>query len=60
MRTEYKPAAFKSTHHESIAFYPIVKFHFSGCKDNFWLNDPQPTRGKALKIAENYIKNMNS
>jgi len=58
MRTEYKSGAFKSTYNGNVLFYPIVKFQFYGCSDNFWLNNPQPTRVKALQVADIYIKNI--
>jgi hypothetical protein len=52
---EYYPKTAK----EKDKFYPVV--FFCGAKiggQTFYINEPQKTRGKALTISTNYIKNL--
>lgn len=39
-------------------FYPVVEFMGSKIHDEFYINEPQPTRAKAFNIAVRYIKNI--
>ncbi len=55
----YKPRTKKSTHKDNIQFYPVVEMFSKTVNDYFYLNNPQPTRSKALTIAKKYIKNLN-
>lgn len=58
---EYKPATSTSRdkrHSAKKQYFPVVKFYSNTVSDNYWLNDPQETRGKAKTIATNYIKNL--
>jgi hypothetical protein len=59
--TTYKPAALRSLDNRQNAakqFFPVVRFYSKTVSDCYWINDPQPTRGKALTIAKNTIANL--
>jgi len=56
MKTTYKAKAAK----ENNKYYPVVWFLSNGISDNYFINDPQETRSKALTIAKNTIKNLSN
>lgn len=39
-------------------YFPVVRFYSRTVSDEYWLNEPQDSRSKALTIARNYIKNL--
>jgi len=50
---------YPKTAKEGGKFYPVVLF--TGAKiggQSFYLNEPQGTRGKALTVAKQYIRNL--
>ncbi len=55
----YKPKTEKSVYKDNVQFYPVIEIISNCVNDNFYLNNPQPTRSKALTVAKNYIKNLN-
>lgn len=58
MNVIYKAAAAQKTYKSNRQFYQVVKFWSKTVSDNYYLNEPQKTRGKALAIARNYISNL--
>jgi hypothetical protein len=57
--TNYKAKASKSQYKGQTNFYPIVEFYTKATgTENFYLNEPQPTRSKAVTIAKRYINNI--
>lgn len=56
-----KATAERSTYKGQTQFYPVVKFYTSVTGwDSFYLNNPQPTRSKALTVARQYIRNQDN
>jgi len=55
----YKAKAETQTYKGVKRIYPIVEFYtpVTGVQ-SYYLNNPQPTRSKAITIAKNYIKNL--
>lgn len=55
----YKPGTeAQLTHNGQRQFYPVIRFAFPNIQDNYYLNEPQPTRAKARRVAANHIKNL--
>jgi hypothetical protein len=51
-----KAGTHKSTYKGHVSFYPVIKFWFGSVNDEYFINDPQPTRAKALTIAKQSIR----
>lgn len=52
----YKP----KTHKENNKYYPVIAFYSAKISDNYYLNNPRPTRSQARTIAINHIRNINT
>lgn len=52
---QYYPRTYK----ENGSFYPAIEFISKTISDWYFINNPQPTRGKARTLAIKEAKNLN-